>query len=203
MTDNFFNLLKDRVKANKLTSKRLTDAVNHVIDTFVYQKPAIANFISFDRNIKVYNYKQAIEYGFEYLQKVDIFKPEDKNRKCFWITKNDFVKYPTFKIWKSNKIVKVDKFKMKKPVKKTTQEKQKQLSEMKAKEIALENELKQIQTTNQKNVKKLSTDEIMKLTPDERQNYAKSIVRISPIKENKLKKELNMLKKSINNFTKQ
>lgn len=58
---DWFKILKDRIKANNFTDKRLTDAVNYCIDTFVSGKtPHIANIITFDKNIVVYSYNEML-----------------------------------------------------------------------------------------------------------------------------------------------
>ena len=52
----FFKILIERVKDKGFSDKRLIDAVNHVIDTCQYPNPTMANFLSFDKRIKVYSY---------------------------------------------------------------------------------------------------------------------------------------------------
>jgi len=52
---DFYDVFIDRIKANGFTDERLTDAVNHVIDTCPYPTPTIANFISFDKKISCFN----------------------------------------------------------------------------------------------------------------------------------------------------
>jgi hypothetical protein len=54
------SILKDRFADNEFTDKRMMDAVNHVIDNYDgYSKiPNIANFIRFDKQIKIYTYQQ-------------------------------------------------------------------------------------------------------------------------------------------------
>lgn len=51
-------LLRDRFKANGFDDKRMTDSINHVIDTYsCWDKlPAIADFVSFDIKVKIYTY---------------------------------------------------------------------------------------------------------------------------------------------------
>ena len=56
MGDPFFNLLAERVRANKFTTKRLNDAINHLIDNFNYQELNIADIIKFDKRAKLYSY---------------------------------------------------------------------------------------------------------------------------------------------------
>ena len=52
----FFDTLQDRIKENGFTNQRLKDAVNHVIDNCVYPTPTVANFMSFDKKVKLYSH---------------------------------------------------------------------------------------------------------------------------------------------------
>lgn len=54
----FYQVFDERLKENNFTDTRLIDAVNHVIDTCVYPQPTIAQFISYDKRIKLYTYSQ-------------------------------------------------------------------------------------------------------------------------------------------------
>lgn len=56
MENEFFNLLSERVRANKFTTKRLNDAINHLIDNFNYKELNIADIIKFDKKVKLYSY---------------------------------------------------------------------------------------------------------------------------------------------------
>lgn len=56
MENEFFNLLSERVRANKFTTKRLNDAINHLIDNFNYKELNIADIVKFDRKVKLYSY---------------------------------------------------------------------------------------------------------------------------------------------------
>jgi len=55
----FINVLSERLVANGFTNRRLKDAIGYVIDNFKYQKPNIADIISFDRKIKLYTHGEA------------------------------------------------------------------------------------------------------------------------------------------------
>lgn len=57
----FYDVFMDRIKANKFNDDRLNDAVAHVIDNCVYPTPTIAQFISFDKKIKVYKYPEIVK----------------------------------------------------------------------------------------------------------------------------------------------
>lgn len=56
MGNEFFNLLSERVRANKFTTKRLSDAINHLIDNFNYKELNIADIVKFDKKVKLYSY---------------------------------------------------------------------------------------------------------------------------------------------------
>jgi len=52
ITRDWLDLLLERAKENGFSDQRLTDAVNHCIDTYVYGRlPNIANIIGFDKRI--------------------------------------------------------------------------------------------------------------------------------------------------------
>lgn len=55
---SFFEILIERAKAKGFSDNRLKDAICHVIDTCPYPTPALANFLSFDSKIKLYDYAQ-------------------------------------------------------------------------------------------------------------------------------------------------
>tara|TARA_R110000796_G_scaffold213660_1_gene329734 strand:- start:66 stop:461 length:396 start_codon:yes stop_codon:yes gene_type:complete len=57
----FHSVLKERVKELGIGDDRLMDAVNHVIDNCIYPEPTIAQFLSFDSRIKLYDYNQYVE----------------------------------------------------------------------------------------------------------------------------------------------
>lgn len=54
----FYTVLMERVKDLKIPDKRLVAAVKHVIDNCEYPTPTIAQFIKFDRKVKLYTYDQ-------------------------------------------------------------------------------------------------------------------------------------------------
>ena len=90
---DFYDLLTDRIKANNFSDERLNDAVNNVIDTCVYPQPTIAQFISFDKRIKVYDYSEYCKLCEEGQGKN--YKPiKFKNRPApVWIHINDIAIY--------------------------------------------------------------------------------------------------------------
>jgi len=97
MPVQMFNLLKERFKDNKFTDARLKDSVNNVIDSYEgFDKiPNIANFISFDKKVKIYTHSQVTAGNL--WQDVECIRVDglDKPR---WILKEDFVK-GSFEKW--------------------------------------------------------------------------------------------------------
>jgi len=80
----FYDILQDRLKENKFCDSRLKDAVNHVIDHCVYPRPTIAEFISYDKRVRLYSYYEAVEYCTERNIKISDFFTKKDN---FWVLK--------------------------------------------------------------------------------------------------------------------
>ena len=91
---DFYDILSERLKANKFSDEKFIDAVNNVIDNFVYPTPTIANFIGYDKNIRLYSYE-------EMLAKANLNEPWDNYKpvkfpdreKPVWIRLDDIKKY--------------------------------------------------------------------------------------------------------------
>ena len=89
---NFTNLLAESLKRNGFTDQRLTDAVNYVIDNCPYPSPSIAEFVKFDKSVKVYSYEEMLKlgYGTEGFKKVRLNADQVKP---LWVTTSDYEKY--------------------------------------------------------------------------------------------------------------
>jgi hypothetical protein len=61
LPEGFYEVFSDRIKDSGFTDARLIDAVNSVIDNCVYPTPTIAQFISFDKRIKVFKYSEIVK----------------------------------------------------------------------------------------------------------------------------------------------
>ena len=85
----FYLLLGDSLRRNGFNDERLESAVNHVIDTCIYPQPTIAQFISFDKSVKLYTYKEIVNYGMDGFKAVKV----DFSDKPRWVNEYDFVKY--------------------------------------------------------------------------------------------------------------
>jgi hypothetical protein len=93
LPDSFFDILRDRIEDNNFTDQRLTDAVNNVIDNCVYPIPTIANFITFDRRIKLYTYSQYCKLADEGDGKNYLPVKVGNNTKPVWAHINDINEY--------------------------------------------------------------------------------------------------------------
>jgi hypothetical protein len=91
--------LKNAFADNNFTDERIKDAVDYVRDTYEgWDKlPNIANFIQYDKKIKIYSWKESIEIGQQYLIAVDLGFNNPK-----WVLKEDQKKYK-LKLWKKIK----------------------------------------------------------------------------------------------------
>lgn len=58
LAPGFFDIFLERIKEKGFSDKRLIDAVNYVIDTCQYPTPTLANFLSFDKRIKIRTYHE-------------------------------------------------------------------------------------------------------------------------------------------------
>jgi hypothetical protein len=57
----FYDILADRIKENGFCDDRLNDSINHVIDNCIYPQPTIAQFISYDKKVKLYNHNDIVK----------------------------------------------------------------------------------------------------------------------------------------------
>ena len=62
----FLNVLKEYFFKNNFTNERMIDAVDHVIGNCQYPTPTVAQFISFDKKVKLFDYNQACDYVSRY-----------------------------------------------------------------------------------------------------------------------------------------
>ncbi len=57
LTAEFYVDLSETVKRERFTDARFRDAVDHIIKTCVFSVPNIADFVSYDKKVKVYDYE--------------------------------------------------------------------------------------------------------------------------------------------------
>jgi hypothetical protein len=92
----YFDILIEMLKDDNFVDDRLKDAVKHVIKTCVYPEPTIANFLSYDKNIKVYDYSQYLKLVNELGTKTgELYKSVRSHNaeKPVWVHVNDIEKY--------------------------------------------------------------------------------------------------------------
>jgi hypothetical protein len=85
LAPDYFNVLSDMLFEYGFSDERLIDAVNHVISTCVYPQPTIANFLSFDKKVRLYTYQEMCDKVHN--QGAIVWSLHDKvsiNGKVFW-----------------------------------------------------------------------------------------------------------------------
>lgn len=76
-------LMKD-----KFTDERFTDAVDNVLRNCTYPQPTVAEFLSYDRKVKLHTYEEAVKITMEYGKPLtDVFEKKEVNGKVLWIKK--------------------------------------------------------------------------------------------------------------------
>lgn len=92
----FYKILLERAEAIKFSDQRLLDAVNFVIDNCEYPEPTIAQFMTFDKRVKLYTYPEMLDINddmnggvFNHYSSVRI--PGHENP--FWASNLDIQKY--------------------------------------------------------------------------------------------------------------
>lgn len=70
----FFDVFADRIKDNKFTDERLIASVNYVIDNCVYPSPTIAQFLSYDKRVKLYSYNDMLKIAETNVKAFDQYK---------------------------------------------------------------------------------------------------------------------------------
>ena len=54
LENDYISVIAERIQENGFTEERLKDAVAHLIDTFRYPNPTIADVIGFDKRVRLY-----------------------------------------------------------------------------------------------------------------------------------------------------
>ena len=65
LTDDFHSVFGSRIKELGFGDKRLKDSINHVIDNCIYPTPTVAQFLTFDKRVKLYTYDQMVKLNNE------------------------------------------------------------------------------------------------------------------------------------------
>jgi len=90
MTKEFFILLTEFIIKNEFTSKRLSDAVNHVIANFQYKELNISDIIKFDRRVKLYTGKEFVNAQMSGISP-DEFEKREIDGKIYFVRKIDLL----------------------------------------------------------------------------------------------------------------
>jgi len=95
LPSEFFEVFQEMVKLEGFTDERLMDAVDNVIKTCIYPKPTIAQFISFDKRVKVYKYSDIVKMIDDDPRAFDRYKRIEMEGlpEAVWIHINDIAKY--------------------------------------------------------------------------------------------------------------
>lgn len=88
-SNEFFNLLTERVLANGFSAERLHDAVNRVIDGFVYKELNIADIIGYDKRVKLYTYGELADQVSNGRATMADFEIREIRGKKYWVRKTD------------------------------------------------------------------------------------------------------------------
>ena len=88
----FYDILTERLKINGFSDERFLDAVNNLLDTFRYPTPTVADFISYDRQIRLYTYEEMLARGAELWEMHKAVKMDEKE-KPVWVHVDDIKKY--------------------------------------------------------------------------------------------------------------
>jgi len=66
LSPGFFEVFNEILKENGFSDSRLKDSVKHVIENCVYPTPTIAQFLSWDKRIKVLTYEDMVSKANEF-----------------------------------------------------------------------------------------------------------------------------------------
>lgn len=84
----FYDIMSEMIQDEGFTDERLNDAVKNVIKTCVYPMPTIANIISWDRRMKLYNYKEVCDYV-DSGGKLADFQQHPIDNRIYWVLKSE------------------------------------------------------------------------------------------------------------------
>lgn len=95
MLPDFFNLLTERIAKTEMSAKRLSYAVNRVIDTFSYKQLNIADVLSADVKCRVMSYSEMCSDIAKRGATADDYAPLylENSTKPAWVLKVDKLRY--------------------------------------------------------------------------------------------------------------
>jgi len=75
------------------SDERLIDSVNHVIKTCIYPTPTMANFLTFDKRVKLYTYNEVVTKVAKRECSFNDFALVTIDNQVFRVTKSDKILY--------------------------------------------------------------------------------------------------------------
>lgn len=91
--DGFFNVLAERIIANRMSARRLSDAVNHLIDSGRYGELRVSDIVGFDRRIKLYSHQEATSLIGKEIESTNDIKRIEIGGKSYWAKRSDLARY--------------------------------------------------------------------------------------------------------------
>lgn len=89
LAPDFYKVLIERLQEKGFSDERLTDAVNNVIDNCQYPTPTLANFLSFDRRVKVLDYNQLVNLVTSQQASFDDFVRIKMHERFYYVRKSE------------------------------------------------------------------------------------------------------------------
>lgn len=95
MSEDFFNLLAERIVKRGLSKERLNYAIDHVLDNYTYQRMTIADIISLDKKVDVMSYNEMLNDASKRQATTNDYCPIHlgDEPKPFWIRKTDKTRF--------------------------------------------------------------------------------------------------------------
>lgn len=95
MSEDFFNLLAERIVKRGLSKERLNYAIDHVLDNYTYQRMTIADIMSIDKRFQILSFSEMVNEARKNGRTTDDYAPIriGNEEKPFWVHKADKVKY--------------------------------------------------------------------------------------------------------------
>jgi hypothetical protein len=93
LPNEFYAVLGERIKAKGFSDERLSDAVNNVIDNCQYPTPTLAQFLSFDKKIKLHTYDEVVKTVQPRMTISDLFSKVKVKGQLFWVRHSDKKRY--------------------------------------------------------------------------------------------------------------
>lgn len=91
MSDDFFNILSERLSDNGFSDERMKDAVNYVIDNFQYKELNVSDIIKFDKRVKLYTYNEVCNMVTKGQANFSDFDIREINGNFFRVKKSDLL----------------------------------------------------------------------------------------------------------------